>query len=945
MILHGPNLTQGTTGADVAELHSELTQLGYSVPAAEQQASQFGTGTLAAVEQFQTTQGLAASGTVDAAMAAALTTVIAASTYTVTGTVSSPTTAGVGGLSVQLVDKNVGGDVAIGTAVTNASGNYTITAVIGSPTLSTRHKTQPDLQVRVSSGSGTAQTFLAASSIAYDAPTALTLNVTLPSNASGLPSEYETLTANLASLYTGRLGTLQESAQQQDITFLANKSGWDARTVAFAALADQFSQITTPGPPPAGSTAASTISLQPQFYYALFRAGLPSSADLLFQTGSDTVQAIWQQAIAQGVIPQSLSASVPTAVQNFQALSAAHTLTMAPSLGPSTLQEMVAPVLTTASQQQQFAQLLALHRDDWTNLWPAVEKALGATVSTQMQFLGQLHYLTVNNAPLIAALNKAEAASPLASPLDLATRGYYDAVKWTPLIGTSIPAGIPGSTADEKTSNYAELLAAQVRTSFPTAVLADQVKHGIVPIADSSDVANEVATFLAANQAQYTIGNEPIEAFIARTKVAAPSAPALAQIKRIHRAHQLTPDDNSMSVLLRHNLDSAYAITRYDTVAFVNSYQAELGGAATATAIHLRARQIFNGVTNIATAYGNASVAPTLGGATPIFRGFPRPKPTNPVIAAATLEQLFGSLDYCDCSDCRSILSPAAYLTDLLNYLDQPSPSGGLQNPQDALFQRRPDLQYLPLTCENTNTALPYIDIVNETLEYFVANGLSLNNYQGHDTGSTVTSAELLASPQYVNDTAYTMLRNAFFPAPLPFNRPLELLRRHLQSLSIALPDAMIALRANDNLTNRTTPFSYGWSDILIEQLGISRDEYRLFTDSTLQLGDLYGIPQAAGQTVAQWNAAALAALQTMSLQDLSQRVAVSYADLVAILQTQFINPAAALIPRLQTAQRAIHHPSGPARRPEHAAIDRAAVYRRAPRRPRRDAVWRCLYH
>ena len=122
------------------------------------------------------------------------------------------------------------------------------------------------------------------------------------------------------------------------------------------------------------------------------------------------------------------------------------------------------------------------------------------------------------------------------------------------------------------------------------------------------------------------------------------------------------------------------------------------------------------------------------------------------MVAFATLENLFGSLDYCDCQDCGSILSPAAYLVDLLHYIDQPAPGQPASNPQDVLLSRRPDLQYLPLTCANTNTALPYIDLVNETLEYFVANGLSMAGYQGHDTGNAVTSAELLASPQYVND-------------------------------------------------------------------------------------------------------------------------------------------------------------------------------------------------
>ncbi len=179
---------------------------------------------------------------------------------------------------------------------------------------------------------------------------------------------------------------------------------------------------------------------------------------------------------------------------------------------------------------------------------------------------------------------------------------------------------------------------------------------------------------------------------------------------------------------------------------------------------------------------------------------------------------------------------------------------------------------------------------------------MSLANYQGHDTGTVVTSAELLASPQYVNDTAYAALQTAFFPLPLPFNRPLALLRLQLQNLGTALPDAMIALRANDavSVTANAPPMSYGWSDILIEQLGMSRDEYRVFTDTGLQLGDLYGLPRASGQTTAAWNAATLATLQTMNLQTLCQRIAVSYIDLSTILQTQFINPNAALLPMLQ---------------------------------------------
>ena len=34
---------------------------------------------------------------------------------------------------------------------------------------------------------------------------------------------------------------------------------------------------------------------------------------------------------------------------------------------------------------------------------------------------------------------------------------------------------------------------------------------------------------------------------------------------------------------------------------------------------------------------------------------------------------------------------------------------------------RRPDLWELPLTCENTTTLVPYLDIINEILESFIA--------------------------------------------------------------------------------------------------------------------------------------------------------------------------------------------------------------------------------
>ena len=172
-------------------------------------------------------------------------------TYMVTGTVTSPDRAGLGSLIVQVVDKNVGPDVLLAETTIDGSGSYNTSFTAQS--LLSRNKTQPDLQARVYAG----QTFLAASDVQYNATTNETLNVNLPANLAALPSEYETLTGALAAHYTGQLNALQETSDRQDITYLANKTGWDARAVALAALADQFSQITAPAPTPTPAPAPS----------------------------------------------------------------------------------------------------------------------------------------------------------------------------------------------------------------------------------------------------------------------------------------------------------------------------------------------------------------------------------------------------------------------------------------------------------------------------------------------------------------------------------------------------------------------------------------------------------------------------------------------------------------------------------------------------------------
>jgi hypothetical protein len=181
------------------------------------------------------------------------------------------------------------------------------------------------------------------------------------------------------------------------------------------------------------------------------------------------------------------------------------------------------------------------------------------------------------------------------------------------------------------------------------------------------------------------------------------------------------------------------------------------------------------------------------------------------------------------------VLSPAAYFVDLLQFLDLDdqvwkrtldgwkNKHNGERYKKDwnydhngeayederkkhyyALIERRPDLPQLPLTCENTHTALPYIDVANEILEYYVAYN-NLNNYQGHDTGNA-TTPELLAEPQNILSEAYNELKKAYYPLALPFDLWLETVRRFFDHFETPLWQVMEVFHLTDELFDLPLP-------------------------------------------------------------------------------------------------------------------------------------------
>ena len=154
----------------------------------------------------------------------------------------------------------------------------------------------------------------------------------------------------------------------------------------------------------------------------------------------------------------------------------------------------------------------------------------------------------------------------------------------------------------------------------------------------------------------------------------------------------------------------------------------------------------------------------------------------------SSLATLFGDQDYCATDECTSILSPAAYLCDLLYWLDHREVSGTppadepFRSAFDVLDSRRPDIKGLMLNCKNTDTVLPYIDLVNEILEDVVAGTVPTEKQ------TTWTEPALRAAPEHVNRDAYLKLRDdARYPQTLPYNWALDELRTWLGASGVPL--------------------------------------------------------------------------------------------------------------------------------------------------------------
>lgn len=707
----------------------------------------------------------------------------------------------------------------------------------------------PDLKVLAISSEG--NRVLGHSPVRYNAAPVVTIYVVADSKTIGLPSEYEQITGTLTNLLRKdrRFGTLREKEGKKEITYLGNKSGWDSRLVAMVALADRFSSGT---------------KIEPGLFYALFRAGMPANETFLFRLEKETILECWEKAIEQNIIPAIPERQLEKMYDLFQKRRASFWVSEeAPLFGLARSKELLGIVLNQ-KERDAYARIFYETKGSELSFFEAVAKSpllkqkLGSLVR-----LWQWAAQTANNVSLIRKTGLDDQGA-LKDLRQLARNDFHKPETWLEYLHDQDAESLqffPGETANEQRRNYAAFLANQLKISYPATVLARRIELGEVPI--QNGLSTQVCQFLYDCEDKLILAAQSIGKFV-QEKGLEVSSTLMQELKRLQRAIRLCPDDNALGFMMGAGLDSAQAVMKYSQKRFLATYKDALGGDDSARRLYARAKNVCNAVLNIASTCLAHKSAP------PLFPHFPN---GNGRGKGFELEGLFGNLDFPSCEHNASLLSPAAYFVELLEFLKEGNPEA-----RDVLLKRRPDLEYLELSGENTDIILPYVDLVNEILEYQVVNNLSLDGFTGYNMEPGVQTEDLLANPQHVNRAAYSKLKEPVFPLALPFNRHLEELRLYFGAMDISLPEALKKIKPEETKA------------IIQETLGLSPEEYRILTQmNSLPYTEYFGIPIENEQD-----------LFNKTAKELVRILDLSYEELVDLLKTRFVNPGAGLIPDLE---------------------------------------------
>lgn len=537
-------------------------------------------------------------------------------------------------------------------------------------------------------------------------------------------SEWATLRRSIEPLLDGvKLNNLVEDSTHQDITFLARELGKDTETVMRVAVSARLEEA---------------FKIEGAAFYAFLRQRVPSAlpsplldasqnfsligaliqkiGSLIFALSADAQKQVLTAAVALDLIGQQLTGRIPEILNQLQALRTTDLLNQPYLVGNTTLAQLLDVAGLARQKQQAFAQALSASTQSMRNFWRTLgdgTHGFSAAEASAIERTLSVGAFVKNFTPLVQSILQGFNSGTYKILPDLAKLTLPD---WVTLVNkTGTPAGIDGAGNASPAEVFAAVIYTRVTRAYPTPALASRIAAGsFIP----SPQQKPLVQFFQ-NNASLELIKDSLPAYLAAqgegafAGISAADRPAVvANARSFQRVLRVAPSVDVSQNLLGMGMQSATQIAALGQQQFfAKATQAGLTKRE-ANQVYQAAAQRYANVVALYTRLNFDSLGVMPGALGQISDLYPLAQ--RAIERDQSLATLFGFQDYCETDDCTSILSPAAYLCDLLLWLR--NHHQGSSTALDVLSARRPDIRHLLLNCPNTDTELPYVDLVNELL-------------------------------------------------------------------------------------------------------------------------------------------------------------------------------------------------------------------------------------
>ncbi len=862
-----------------------------------------------------------------------------ASSYAVRGIVSNPFGKGLQGLVVRAYDKGLRSERLLGKAKTNSDGKYEI--AYSRNQLNQGEKRRADLLVKVFGYTGEQLLHKpSVEDVVFNAENRARANIVIDTVINPVSNEYTSLSQRILPLLENvEVTALKETKDTKDISFLGAETGIEVLQIEHFIVAHKLNQ----------ETGISAV-----FFYALLRkdsvlkfdAQQPLSIRFHIDINSDTKPLLYDIALLD---TKALDIDISAAIKD----------KIIPAIAAKELKSIFALLKKYKADAEQYQKNEKPRR--------AIELITNVLMSDKLaelvkqfdhdgrDFNALVEYLAESDL-LNLKLDKAQAKASMAladimgfdkdiiesvkkikrinKPEDVGKLARMNRKEWSTLLKKhASKINLSGRPVNKSVINrHASKLVRRFESKYPTIAYASQLKREPKP----SLAHHKKLVSLLNKHTDFKLESSAIDAFFVQKNIDSKSNQgAKMQLKRLQRVFKLVPHYSKSNALIEEGLTSSQSIVALGRSRFLDEIAPQTGlSGKEAKAVFAKAENVSMAsmflVGEMQEMISSPGIAAMESASRPavleaVSKDFP------------DLQTLFKQGDMCACEHCRSVFSPAAYLVELLQFLDKRAVVNrsvvpivkGMQA-QNVLFERRSDIGDLDLNCANAHTPVPYIDLVCEVLEQGAFSDLGIPfvgtvaqgvipvtmQTQIEVSGLVISKSAIIYAPdsqgnhilrdnklvcKIVNQGGATdfliyRLRQSFGTAQELAAAPEYINREAYNRLAVSefafgLPfdlnhvESMayfhrFDISRTDLMASFTHEASPSAKEIAVERLGFTVAEY-----------DLIKSPQP-GRQAGYWNITAADLISEMRIVDtMLTKSGISYNELSILLQLKFINP------------------------------------------------------